>query len=809
MKASVKAASGHKIKTTASFREGNEVAYGLSHQRRNLFVGSAFAALVAAGAGATHAQTTQTAPPAAQPQVQEITVTAQRRSQNIQTVPVSVQAVTAKEIQALGIKQTEDLGQITPNVTIVSPEGSGNQPLISIRGIGLNDFDSNNAGPNGIYVDDVYISAPSAQAFAIFDLDNVQVLKGPQGTLYGRNTSGGALVFTTKRPTDHFTSDFHLEYGNFNTLNISGGVGGPITDKLDGRISAVFNHSDGYMKNMLNGDHVSGADNGAVRLQLLYKPTEQLRIALNSTLGYVDQDPTEYRHLGVYAPGTQGSASPTICSPALTATGACVDLYGYKAPTGFYDGSYNQTQHLKMFNIIESLRVDYDLNAIKLTSITSYQHNWKFYPEETDSSPNNLLPATYGVHSNTWTQEFRAAQSAKQYNWVAGVYYLYEDLKQNQPLSILYDGDLFGGFGIPAGTGNFDGIAQRSYDISDQTTNSAAIYGQGDYIFGKLTLTLGGRYTYERKTFDYSGSTQFQDGGIGNYGPLTDLISEHESQSASNFTGRAAASYRFNRDVMAYASVATGFKSGDFNGSFLSNDPQQVALQLTPVKPEHVTSYEIGAKTSWFERRLVANVALFYNDYKDEQVFAAVPQLLDTAAGTIESTTQILTNASKAHTQGIEFEFTATPVRGLTISLDPAFLEAKIDKAGLPLFSGAVPLDGKRLANAPRFTFVGMVEYKLPVFGEDNIDLRWNSNYRSQQYFDSTNDPYIQQAGYWLHNLNVAYQSHNGWELGLYVRNLTGTKYNVTATDLSSPFGFIEPVAGMPRTYGVEVSAHF
>jgi iron complex outermembrane receptor protein len=769
-----------------------------------LLGGSAVAALLTGGAAFA-----QTATVSAQPHVEEIVVTAQRRSENIQNVPVSVQAVSAKDIQALGIKQTEDLGQITPNLTIASPEGAGNQPLITIRGIGLNDFDSNNAGPNGIYVDDVYISAPSAQSFAIFDLDGVQVLKGPQGTLYGRNTSGGALVFTTKKPTDYFTGDFHVEYGNFNTVNLSGGVGGPIAPNLDGRISAVYNYSDGYMRNEFTNSQAAGVNNGAVRLQLLWKPLANLKVSLESTVGYLNQQPTEYGHTGVYAAGTQGSPAPTVCSPSQAASGGCVDLFGYKSPGGFYTGSYNQTAHLKAFNIIEALRVDYKVNGIDLTSISSYQHNWKYYPEETDSSPNNLLSATYGVHSNAWTQEFRAAQSTARYNWVAGVYYLYEDLKQNQPLYILADGDLFGGFGVPPGPGAFDGIAQRSYDYSDQTTNSAAIYGQGDYNIGKLTLTLGGRYTYEKKNFDYNGSTQFQDGGLGNYGPLIDPITASESQTASNVTFRVAGSYHVTRDIMGYASMATGFKSGDFNGSFLSNDLEQALLQLTPVKPEHVTSYEVGAKTIWFDHRVVLNAALFYNNYTNEQIFAAVPQLLETAAGPIESITQILTNAAKAHTQGVELEFTATPIRGLTINLDPAFLEAKIDQAGLPEVTGSVPLDGKQLANAPRFSFSGEVDYKFPIFIDDNVDVRWNSNYRSHEFFDSTNDPYIQQDGYWLHNLNIAYQTHQGWEVGIYMRNLTGTHYNITSTDLSSPFGFIEPVRGAPRTYGAELTAHF
>ncbi|MBV8684600.1 MAG: TonB-dependent receptor plug domain-containing protein, partial [Caulobacteraceae bacterium] len=219
-------------------------------------------ALLAAGGmgvGAAHGQSAPPTTPVAQ--VEEITVTAERRTENIQNVPVSVQALSSHELAAAGIKQTEDLGELTPNVTIANPEGTGNQPLITIRGIGLNDFDSNNAGPNGIYTDDVYISAPSAQAFAMFDLAQVQVLKGPQGTLYGRNTSGGALVFTSNKPTDQFTSDFHLEYGNFNTLYLVGAVGGPITSNLDGRIAVVYNHSDGYMWNDLNNTPASGTNN--------------------------------------------------------------------------------------------------------------------------------------------------------------------------------------------------------------------------------------------------------------------------------------------------------------------------------------------------------------------------------------------------------------------------------------------------------------------------------------------------------------------------------------------------------------------
>jgi iron complex outermembrane receptor protein len=572
----------------------------------------------------------------------------------------------------------------------------------------------------------------------------------------------------------------------------------------------VVNHSDGYTKNAFTGgDPIDNVSNEAIRLQLLYTPTDKLKLYFESMEGYVRNHPQPYGHIGTYLPGTQNSPEPTICSPAQALAGGCVDLFGYGTPEQ-WRGSYNRMRDLTNFVAINQVRVDYDLGPAVLTSITSYQYDDKFHPEETDASPNNLLNATYGVKSDTITQEFRLAHNSATLNWVGGLFYLHESLRQDQPLELFEDGDLFGGFGIPPGPGAFDGIAQRSFDHSKQITDTVAVFGQADYTWDKLTLTLGARYTWEKKTFDYSGSTQFQAGGLGAYGPLQDFIDSHQSQSNSNVTWRAAVSYHFTPRVQAYASVSTGFKSGGFNGSFLSNDVQQALFQLTPIKPETVTAYEVGEKATLFDRRVNFNVAAFYNDYKNEQIFAAVPQILTTGTGQqIEGTTQLLTNARKAHTEGVEVQLTATPIQGLTIDLQPAWLQARLVDAGLPLFNGVSSLNGKQLANAPRFTFSGVIDYKLDLANGDDINVRWNSNYRSHVWFDSTNDPYIQQDPYWLHNFNLDYESHQGWTAGVFVRNLADKKYSLTSTDLTSPFGMLEPVYGPPRTYGVELNYHF
>src|SRR5580704_8297363 len=489
---------------------------------RSTLLATAGSVALLAAAQAAHADTAaaDTTTTGSTTSVGEVVVTAQRRTQNIQDVPESVQAISSYQLIAAGIKSTQDLGQITPNVTIISPIGAGNQPLITIRGIGLNDFDTNNAGPNGVYVDDVYLSAPGVQNFSMFDISQVQVLKGPQGTLYGRNTSGGALLFTSNRPTDYFTADLHGEYGDYNTLQLMGAVGGPIAPGLDGRVAAVVNHSDGYNHNFLTGQAYDNVQNEAVRLQLQYEPNDQLKLYFNSTVGYLDNHPEPYGHIGVFVPGTQNTPTPVFCSPARAFAGGCVDLYGYGTPP-FWQGAYAEQKDLTNLAAITQFRADYKAGPVTLTSITSWQYDNKFHPEDTDGDPLNLIRATYGVKSNTYTQEFRAAQSEKNFNWVAGFYYLHEKLSQDQPLSLFFDGDLGGGFGIPPGPGAFDGIAQIVNDNSSQTTDSAAVFAQGDYTWRRFTLTLGGRYTWERKTFNYAQSNQTQLGGLGNYGPIT------------------------------------------------------------------------------------------------------------------------------------------------------------------------------------------------------------------------------------------------------------------------------------------------
>jgi iron complex outermembrane receptor protein len=767
-----------------------------SGQRWALLCGAVFCPtllLAASGARAADENETAVSSPTA---VETLVVTAQKRSENIQDVPISIQAFSGNQLQDQGIKSSVELGQVTPNMTIALVAGVGNQPIITIRGIGLNDYDTNNAGPNGVYVDEVYLSAPASQSFNTFDLDRVEVLKGPQGTLYGRNTSGGAIDFVTRKPTDYATGTLHIEYSDYNTLNIEGGIGGPITRHLDGRLAFVVNESDGYVHNDLTGASENGAHNYAIRTQLLYKPIDNLKVLFNVHGGQVNNRPTEYRHVGdLNAAGQQ-------CSLADTYAGNCVDLFGYGTPKGFYEGAYNRQEHLKVNNLGSSLRIDYRLGSVDLTSLTGFEHNDKIHPEDSDASPNRLLEINFGVRSNTFTQELRAAQSADKYHWVAGLYFLTEALKQNQPLFILLDGDKFFG-----GPGAADGVAFQAFDRSSQITNAYAAYAQGDYaILDKLKLTFGARFTEEQKGFDYNGAIQYQEGGMDHFGPITTLANTHEGQRNSAFNYRVALDYHLTRDILGYASVATGFKSGDFNGSFLSNIPVEIALQLTPVKPEHVTTYEVGAKTTFFDGRLLLNAAYFYNQYNDLQVFVLVnPPPGDTSSFPVN----VLDNAKSAHTQGVEAEITARPIQPLTISAQLGFLDTRLDNYVADRAPGTPDYSGNQLPNSPHFSMSGLVDYKVPL-PKGGLDLQFTASYKSHQFFDTTNDPYITQGGYWVENARVGYILPNPkWEVAAFVRNLANAHYFLDKFDLTSPFGFIQGIMSTPRFVGGEINYRF
>jgi iron complex outermembrane receptor protein len=747
--------------------------------------------------------------------VETITVTAERRSENIQAVPESVTAFNAKQITDMGINASTDIAQHVANLDIALPAGAGNQPIITIRGIGLNDYDTNNAGPNGVYLDEVYLSSPASQTFQAFDLSDIEVLKGPQGTLFGRNASGGAVLFSSAKPTDDFTADFVADYSSYNTVNLQGGVGGPITDDLDYRFAFQYNNSGGYMHNLFTGGSENGENNWASRIMLQWKPNSSWRFLFNVHGGQVANRPNEYRHLGaVSAPFFSGGA----CTSEATAAGQCVDLYGYGTPSKFFDGAWSRREHLDVNNFGTNLNAQYQWGTITFTSITAYDHSDKIHPENTDAAPDEMLDINFGVRNDTITQEFRASQQTDTYDWQAGFYYLWEGLHQNQPLFSGLDFDST--IGVPGicdyPAGPFAGLCFQAFDQSYQVTNAYAVYAQGDYkITDKLKVTLGARGTYESKTFRYLGTVEYQDAGQGNFGPLQLIDSSYHTFYSGAFNYKAVVDYSFTDDVHAYGSISTGYKSADFNGSFLSNVPAITEQQLQPVKPEYVTAYEVGVKSSWFDNKLVLDGAAFYNDYRDMQLFLLAPPPASACPGPGCLPNNVLSNAD-ALTAGSDISIIGNPFEGFTAKADIGILTTKIVRSVGALAPGQPSPVDEQLTLSPHSSASLTLDYTREVPG-GVADVQFNANYKGHQFFDLAKfqngtvgsfleDPYTQQNGYWLVNARASYAFEDGrWEVAVFGRNLLNKQYYLDEFNLQNPYGFIQGIVGTPRVIGGEI----
>jgi iron complex outermembrane receptor protein len=308
-------------------------------------------------------------------------------------------------------------------------------------------------------------------------------------------------------------------------------------------------------------------------------------------------------------------------------------------------------------------------------------------------------------------------------------------------------------------------------------------------------LIVGGRLTDEHRTFDYDGTIQYQQGGQGNFGPIQQVGSAHEFLQNGAFSWRTGLNYNFTKDILAYASVATGFKSGDFNGSFLSLVPAEIEFQLRPVKPEHVETFETGIKSTLLDRHLIIDASLFYNKYHDMQVF----QLINVPGNLPVND---LINAD-AHTEGLDLQITVKPTSQLTATLQLGMLRSTVDKSNADPAAELNSFTGNQLPLAPHLSASTLVQYRIPL-GEGALNLEGNANYKSHVFFDVYNDPFIQQNAYWIGNLRASYEFAKHWEIGAYVNNVGNKEYYSDKFDLTSTFGFIQGIVGTPRMAGVE-----
>ena len=719
----------------------------------------------------------------------DIVVTAQRRKENAQDVPVSISAFSGESLDQLGITKSSELGAIVPGLVIGQPSGAGSQLIIFLRGAGLSDFNTNNAGPVGIYADDVYISSPVLTSFQFFDVERLEVLKGPQGTLYGRNTTGGAIKIISNKPGKDFEFDANASYSSFQTSSVEAAMSIPLSDHIAARVAFKKDDSDGFTRNLLDGSRVNGTNTFAWRGIVDIDPTDNFRIRAN-----VHGADNRSLSAGFHQTGTLDAAG-NRCPDADIAAGLCADIFGYNGPDDPYQGNYRNLKKINHDSIGGYLETELEMGDVTLSTVSAYDKVKHFLAEDSDSGPLDLLEAGFGVNSDTYSQEVRLSGNTGNIKWVGGAYYLQETLRQNQYGDVLRELRAFtGGVSDPEGVvAGAPIIFIRS--LNKQRTKTFALFGQGTIdVTDRLNITLGGRYTYEKKTFR---SLTFLEDDIlfAPVGTLELFDITPRIAKAKALSWRAAIDYKIADHVMAYGSASRGFKSGGYNGGFIT-DPDQAPLLLEPFDPEYVNAYEIGIKSELFDRKLRLNLALFYNDYSDLQVFASI----NTDVGAV----QILDNASNARAYGLEFDATAYPVPGLTLALSGAFMATKL--IDFKSVATGDDLSGNQIPRTPKTSLSALARYEFNLGTSGKIGIQGSAHHKSHQFTTSQNETFQEIDANTVIDARIDYRhSSDRWGLALFVDNITDKAVPFTVGDLGV-FGSIQKIYAPPRVIGVELN---
>jgi len=742
------------------------------------------AATLAAFLGATPspAQTVGASAAPVDDVLQEVVVTAQKREQNLQNVGVSVTAFSGDDLRRMGVGNSLEIGSVVPGVQLNSASGGNYGAPLTIRGVAQNDFNPQQESPNSIYIDDVYVSAPNAAAAPLFDLQRVEALRGPQGTLYGRNSTGGLVNFITTRPSSTAGGYAELSGGDFGLVQFEGAYGGPITDTLRARIAVYTKDNRGIFENHLAGQpDANNTHSRAVRLSIEDLLSDKVSALL--TISYMHDDDREgyYSHVNTfYDPAAGGRAVPLPITVDAYGTGPGNDAVGYRSP---YTGTEGETNvgALRRGIMSPTLRLTVDFGGATLTSITNYT-NLKFnYDESCAGAPQDTCHDPIKQDVQQWSEELRLNGSSGRTTWVGGLY----ALNVNQHDGTFYSAPYF------AGTP----FAYDSYDVIHQNTTSVAGFGQVEYLFSPSWRgTLGIRVTNDRKTF--SSLTYLNEAGdfVSNdavYNPPV-LIAQYDQTTVGNlakqnntgWSGKVQLDYLMSTDGLLYASVSRGIKGAGFNSNTLGvADPATL-----PFRGEHMIAYEVGEKMELLNHRVRINSSVFYYDYKDFQAF----QFLGIAP---------YIDNRNAHFSGGEFEIDARPVRGLELRAAGAYLNTRV----FSVQTAQIGIVDQQASDAPRWSGSAQAQYSWQA-GPGEASVRWSVDYVTGRFHSVDNTPAVFIPASAGNNARLGY-AIGKWDLSVYCNNVFNRARQTGAYDLTSTAGYSTHTYLAPRWWGV--TAHY
>jgi iron complex outermembrane recepter protein len=710
----------------------------------------------------------QSAPSADGPDtgLSEVVVTATKvGATSLQKTPLAIAAFTADQLNESLALNVKDIALYTPNLQVSQVATNA---VIAIRGIGSNNVYAGSDPDVTMQIDGVYIARPSGQFADFLDLDRVEVLRGPQGTLYGRNAVGGTINLISRQPTDSFDSQQVFTFGNYGLAQGQAYVSGPlIPGTLQGSLSMDYIYHDDYELNVAPDAQrgIDNANHGGVRGQLRYEPADNIDMTTRADWSYLHESTESYDHLVVpYPTDTLGA---TII------------------------GNYNrvalntpQTNYQHAGGISEDVNVRFG-DHYSLRSISAYRTDSYSYFLDTDDTPLNVNFGPIQETERQVTQELDFNANYSHLTAVAGLFYFYEDDQQVSEVI------------VPAAS------AAKATE-PEVWTHSGAAFAQATYEFlPDLKLTVGGRYTRETKSVEANYEGLKLSPSLAPIGNLPGFpINFSTAPTFDAFTPKFGLDWQATPDALLYASATRGYKSGGVNFAATS-------LSTASFQPEYIWSYEVGAKTEWLDRRLRANLTAFYYDYKNLQVQSSL------AAGV-----SVIGNAATATDKGLEAELVAQVTPAFQVNAEVSYLDARYSSfpdasvpSALKQFVVGDPnydstrstydASGNYLNYAPRYSGSVRGQYDWRLSSTAALFARGDVYYQSRTYYDPSNSLLLSQAGYPLVNASLGYRSDvNGWTFELWGKNLADRQYLIAmAASSLEPAG----VAGAPRTFGIRI----
>lgn len=738
--------------------------------------------------------------------VGEIIVTAQKRSQSINEVPVSITAATGDRLLEAGITSTADLAKIVPGLT--AQPSPFNTPIYTLRGVGFVEFSLATPPTVAVYTDEIPLPFSAMTKAAALDVERVEVLKGPQGTLFGQNTTGGAINFVAAKPTDTFKAGVDLSYGRFNTFDAQGYISGPISANVNARISARTVQSSDWQKSSSRQDTLGARRETQARLLVDWQASDSLKIAINVN-GWVDKSDSQApqrTETFISAPGNPNEA-PIRALPPQPLTSRSADwtnnLFPMRHDDHFYQGS---------------VRLDYDVNDdIVFTSITAYNHYRTKSFQDYDGTPLSIADILTDGRVRSFSQELRFTGTTDRFRWVLGANYQRdktEDHATYYPLDATthYVGPMEGGNVSP---------------VNDSLIKTAAVFANAEFeIVDNLTVQAGLRYTDSRRDNASCALIGPGPGGTQTFAPIFEFlqtllrpgepvvpVAEGDCYSLKpdgrplitpleaklyedNLSWRAGINYKTANRGLIYATVSRGYKAGSF-----PTVAPATSAELAPVKQESILAYEVGFKQPLFDRSVQLNGAAFYYDYTDKQLRG---RILDQIFGPLDALVQV----PKSRVQGAELELIAEPIDGLNLSVAGTYLDSKITEfVGFNQAGALADFAGARFPFSPKWSIVSDASYDFPVNERMNAFVGASANYNSRTTASIGDIPQLTIKPYTLVDLRVGVRSASDtWRFSLWGRNVFDKYYWTSAFQTQDVY---VRYTGRPATYGASFSYRF